>query len=486
MNGNELIARILREEGVAEMTCFPNNPLIEEVAKLGIRPIMFRHERGAIMAADGYSRMSDGERFGVVATQNAAGAENSLGGIAQASATTCPSSCCPAATRSASARCAPTSPPLRTTAASSNPSRPSTRPSRSPRPCAAPSTPFAVAAADRRRRAHLRRLRPGGPRGPAALRLPGVVPPASLRGRHRGGRDRPPRRRSPHDLAGSGRPHGGRHGGATRARRAPRHPVFTTMEGKSAFDERHPLSLGAGSRATTGPAHAWIVESDTILALGASLTINGYSQLVPAGKTVIHNTNAVDDINKDTAFRHRPRGRCASHHQGAHRRGEGPDRQPGRTSDVAARLAKKMADWMFEWTPLLESDEAPLEHLPRHPRDRPQRRPRELNGDPRRRRPPRLDGAVLHGYLAPQLHRLGQDDAPRIRHPRHDRRQARPPRSLLPQLHGRWRLWHVRPRPRDLRTRRSAHHHRPPQQRGHGHLPRRLPHCPHPSSAFHT
>ena len=84
MNGNELVARILKDEGVDEMTCFPNNPLIEEVAKLGIRPIMFRHERGAVMAADGYSRMNDGERFGVVATQNAAGAENAMGGIAQA------------------------------------------------------------------------------------------------------------------------------------------------------------------------------------------------------------------------------------------------------------------------------------------------------------------------------------------------------------------------------------------------------------------
>ena len=32
-------------------------------------------------------------------------------------------------------------------------------------------------------------------------------------------------------------------------------PVFCTMPGKSAFDERHPLALGAGSGATTLPAH---------------------------------------------------------------------------------------------------------------------------------------------------------------------------------------------------------------------------------------
>ena len=37
-------------------------------------------------------------------------------------------------------------------------------------------------------------------------------------------------------------------------------PVFTTMEGKSAIDERHRLPLGAGSGATTWPAHKWINE----------------------------------------------------------------------------------------------------------------------------------------------------------------------------------------------------------------------------------
>ena len=89
MNGTEFIAHILKQEGVNEMTCFPSNALIEEAAKKGIRPVMFRHERGAIMAADGYSRMSDGKKFGVVAMQHAGGAENSVGGLSQALETTC-------------------------------------------------------------------------------------------------------------------------------------------------------------------------------------------------------------------------------------------------------------------------------------------------------------------------------------------------------------------------------------------------------------
>ena len=90
MNGIEAIARILKIEGVEWLACYPSNPLIEAAAREGIRPIAFRHERGAIMAADGYSRTSDRQRFGVVAVQSQAGAENSLGGIAQAYADNVP------------------------------------------------------------------------------------------------------------------------------------------------------------------------------------------------------------------------------------------------------------------------------------------------------------------------------------------------------------------------------------------------------------
>ena len=90
MNGNELIASILKQEGVELMTCFPNNPLIETAAEQKIRPVAFRHERGAIMAADGFSRTSDRLKFGVVALQSQAGAENAMGGIAQAYADNIP------------------------------------------------------------------------------------------------------------------------------------------------------------------------------------------------------------------------------------------------------------------------------------------------------------------------------------------------------------------------------------------------------------
>ena len=75
MRGDEYIAEILKQEGVTWLSCFPSNPMIEAVSKLGIRPIAFRHERGAVMAADGFARVSDRKQIGVVAMQSQAGAE---------------------------------------------------------------------------------------------------------------------------------------------------------------------------------------------------------------------------------------------------------------------------------------------------------------------------------------------------------------------------------------------------------------------------
>ena len=84
-NGFDLIAYTLKSEGVEWLACFPNNPLIESCAKFGVRPVVFRQERGGIMAADGYSRlMAEKGKYGVFACQHGPGAENAFGGIAQA------------------------------------------------------------------------------------------------------------------------------------------------------------------------------------------------------------------------------------------------------------------------------------------------------------------------------------------------------------------------------------------------------------------
>lgn len=84
MKGVTAIANILKMEGVDHVFCFPSNPLINEAAVAGIRPIIARTERGAINMADGYSRQAGQGKIGVVVTQGGPGIENGFGAVAHA------------------------------------------------------------------------------------------------------------------------------------------------------------------------------------------------------------------------------------------------------------------------------------------------------------------------------------------------------------------------------------------------------------------
>src|SRR5262249_53919441 len=76
MKAAAAIARILKEERCEYLFCFPISPVIEECARLEIRPIVGRTERTILNMADGYSRASNGQRIGVAAAQHGPGAEN--------------------------------------------------------------------------------------------------------------------------------------------------------------------------------------------------------------------------------------------------------------------------------------------------------------------------------------------------------------------------------------------------------------------------
>ena len=69
------IANILKTEGTRYLFSFPVNPLIEECAKIDVRPIVTRTERTLVNMADGYSRASNGQLLGVAAVQNGPGSE---------------------------------------------------------------------------------------------------------------------------------------------------------------------------------------------------------------------------------------------------------------------------------------------------------------------------------------------------------------------------------------------------------------------------
>ena len=90
MHGDELIASLLKKEGVDWISCFPAQPLINACSKEGIRPVMCRQERAGVNMADAYSRINNGNKIGVFTMQRGPGAENAFGGVAQAYADNVP------------------------------------------------------------------------------------------------------------------------------------------------------------------------------------------------------------------------------------------------------------------------------------------------------------------------------------------------------------------------------------------------------------
>ena len=296
----EAVARILKTEGVEWISCFPNNQLIEAVAKEGIRTVMFRQERGGLMAADGYSRLNDREKFGVVITQGGPGSENSMGGIAQAFGDNIPILYLAGGPALSQYAVRPNFSPVRTYQTVSKYGEVIVQADQ-------------VASVLRRVFHNLRNGRPG----PVLVEIPSdvsdhEVPEAAL--------NYNPPKRAPEAPAKSDikdavklllnakKPVIWSGMGVLMSKATPELqelaelteiPVYSTMPGKSSFDDRHPLALGAGSSATSLPARTWLQESDVLFAVGSSMTRTSYGQPIPDGKVIIHNVESIEDINKD-------------------------------------------------------------------------------------------------------------------------------------------------------------------------------------------
>ena len=362
INGIDYIASILKAEGVELMTCYPSNPLIEAAAKEGIRPVAFRHERGAIMAADGISRTSDRQKFGVVAIQSQAGAENAMGGIAQAYADNVPVLVLPGGVF------------LNQIAVKPNFSAVQHYQHITKR-VEAIYRPQDVAPAMRRAIHALK----NGPGGPVVLELTAdacdaEVPeknlnyqsPSEVRGQPSNGDIKDAveallRAENPVLWAGQGVLMSGATAELQELAELVGAPVFCTMPGKSAMDERHPLCLGSGSGLTTKAAGKWLTDCDLILALGSSLTRTFYGQPIRNSKVLIQNTDNPDDINKDENVDIGLLGDTKLTLQALLDEVKGRQGEtPVDSSAVQAAIAATKAEWLAEWQPLLESDEEPL------------------------------------------------------------------------------------------------------------------------------
>ena len=360
----DAVARILRVEGVTWTGCFPSNELIESVAKVGINPIMFRQERGAAMAVDGFSRMKNREEFGVLITQGGPGSENTMGGLAQAYADNVPILYLPGGPPVASRSVQPNFSPARTYESVSVFSEVIFQPSQ-------------VTAVMRRAFHALRNGRPG----PVIVEIPqdigameideDILVSYSPPKRHRFAPDQADVVEAVKLLASAKKPviwsgMGVLLSGATKELQEFAElmeiPVYCTMPGKSGFDQRHPLSLGSGSAATSKEAWEWLQESDVLLGVGSSLTRTGYGQPIPDGKLMIHNTETISDLNKDFSVDVGLAGDAKLTlenliSEAKRQLGEGGKRG---TTGVAQQIADIHKEWMNEWVALLSSDEVPI------------------------------------------------------------------------------------------------------------------------------
>ena len=362
MNATEAIARILKKEGIEWISCFPSNPVIEAAAKEGIRPIAFRHERGGMMAADGFSRMSDRNQFGVFAMQNQAGAENSMGGVSQAFADNIPVLVLPGA------------PALH---------RINIRPEFSAVDTFRNVLKYGelVNKADqipdvmRRAFHHLRNGRPG----PVMIELPSDVGASEINididSYHSPTKSTQLpsissikdtvsallKAKNPIIWSGMGVLFSQSTEELKELAELLSLPVYTSMPGKSGFDETHPLSLGAGSGATTAAAVKWLDESDLILALGTSLTRTPYARTIPEGKTIIHNVVSVEDINKDYNVEISLPGDTKETiklliDEIKSQVGDKGKQRP----EVIKEIQNVKSKWLEQWWPILTDDEGPI------------------------------------------------------------------------------------------------------------------------------
>lgn len=370
MNGASAIARILQQEGVESLSCFPANPIIEAAANLGIRPIICRQERAGVNIADGYSRANFGNRFGVFAMQYGPGAENAYGGVAQAFADSVPILLLPTGYERP---------------------RSSTHPNFSASENYAGITKWSARVTDahqipelmRRAITHLRT----GRGGPVLLEIPKDIATEEIQGTMPDYQVVQPVRSAgdPHDIAkiadallGAKQPiiHAGQ--GILWAQATKELielaelltiPVMTTLTGKSGFPEDHPLALGTGSSTTTKAVNHFLNRSDVVFGIGCSFSLTTFGVTIPQGvgntrrpKVIIHSTNDALDINKDYAADLAVIGDAKLVlrqliQEIRHRGGVVPSRH---ALEVINEIKTVKNSWIKAWMPKLTSRETPL------------------------------------------------------------------------------------------------------------------------------
>jgi thiamine pyrophosphate-dependent acetolactate synthase large subunit-like protein len=361
MKGAAAVAEILKREGVQFLVGYPVNPIIEAAAVADIRTIIIRQERTGLHMADGFSRVSSGKRIGVFAMQHGPGTENAFGGVAQAYGDSVPIVVFPGGYPRRLTNLPPNFNAFLNFRHISK---------------WIEQVPFADVIPHALRRAFTQ-VRNGRPR-PVVVEIPADVfaeeVPEPLDYKPvvvtRTAPDPVAIREVAGVLVEAQRPviYAGQGVHYAQAWQELRQlaellaaPVTTSLEGKSAFPENHPLSLGSGGRSMPKTVYDFLHNADVIFGIGCSFATTNYGVSMPPGKVIIHATLDAADLNKDVRVEYALIGDAqltlealiaeVKDRLGATKRDSGK---------VAAEIKRLKEEWMAQWLPKLTSDEVPL------------------------------------------------------------------------------------------------------------------------------
>ncbi len=361
MKAAEAIAEILKREGVDILIGYPVNHVIEYAARADIRTVIVRQERIGLHMADAISRVTSGERLGAFAMQHGPGAENAFGGVAQAFGESVPVLVMP---MGYARRLAHVHPNFNSTLNFRNVTK-----------SAEPVTSAAEIPNVFRRA--FTRLR-SGPLGPALVEIPSDIFAEDFDGELdytpsvaiRSGPDPKDVNRVAATLIDAKRPviyagQGVHYAKAweqlKRLAELLAAPVTSSLGGKSAFPESHPLSLGSGGRSMPKPVHHFLHNADVIFGIGCSFTQTNFGVTMPKGKHIIHATLDPNDINKDVVSSDALIGDAALTLDALNEViAERVGRKSRDAKPVAAKIASVREPWFAEWRPKLESNDTPL------------------------------------------------------------------------------------------------------------------------------
>ena len=413
------IANIMKREGIDFLIGYPVNPIIEAAAEADIRPIMVRQERIGLHMCDAIAKVTSGDRIGVFAMQHGPGTENAFGGVAQSYGDSCPVVVLPAGY-----------------ARDINQVRPNFNAALNfqhvTKWCEQVTVETATVEAMRRAFTQVRNGRPG----PVLVEFPTDIlradisddlvaeyTPAPI---FKTGPDAKSISKIAEALVAAQRPvicagQGVHYGKAwpqlKQLAELLEAPVMTTLPGKSAFPESHPLSLGSGGIGISKALHVFLQNADLVFGIGCSFTRSSFATPMPKGMKIAHATLDPVDINKDVPtelaaigdaglvldavlaeVKDRLKGKTSRPSRQGHRRHPRPQRRVDGPVDASP-------DCRHQAAVAVSRDLGSIAHG----------RSRQHDHHPRRRQPARSAEPVLAEQCAAFLYRLGQDDPARLR-----------------------------------------------------------------------